>query len=75
MDKKTTIAPGNSTTNQLSTSSAAASFGESEVEKLRNAIQLLVKHTGPLGSCMDFIQEDIGLMSNELHKWEDQCRM
>jgi hypothetical protein len=37
-------------------------------------LQVLVKHTGPLGSCMDFIQEDIGLMTTELRKWESEGR-
>ena len=23
---------------------------------------------------MDYIQEDVGLMTTELHKWEDECR-
>ena len=29
---------------------------------------------GPLGTCMDFIQEDISLMTTELHRWEEECR-
>ena len=47
---------------------------EDDMERLRNSIQVLVQHTGPLGTCMDFIQEDVGLMSSELHRWEDECR-
>jgi cell division protein ZapA (FtsZ GTPase activity inhibitor) len=23
---------------------------------------------------MDYVQEDIGLMTTELHKWEEECR-
>ena len=45
-----------------------------DINRLRSAIQVLVQHTGPLGTCMDFIQEDVGLMSAELHRWEDECR-
>lgn len=54
--------------------SGSTSLGETDMERLRGAIQLLVQHTGPLGTCMDFIQEDIGLMSAELHRWEEECR-
>lgn len=51
-----------------------SSGGGMDVNKLRACIQQLVKHTGPLGSCMDYIQEDIGLMNNELRKWEEACK-
>jgi TRAF3-interacting protein 1 len=50
------------------------SIGEGDLEKMRQAIQSLVQQTGPLGTCLDFIQEDISLMSGELHKWEEECR-
>lgn len=56
-----------------STGSGGGGLGETDMERLRGAIQVLVQHTGPLGTCMDFIQEDIGLMSAELHRWEDEC--
>jgi hypothetical protein len=49
-------------------------LAESDIERMRASIQALVQHTGPLGTCMDFIQEDIGLMSAELHRWEEECR-
>jgi len=49
-------------------------MAEGDIERLRSAIQVLVQHTGPLGTCMDYIQEDVGLMTAELHKWEDECR-
>ncbi len=55
-------------------SSAAATFAEGDLEKMRSAIQSLVQQTGPLGTCMDFIQEDISSMNAELHKWEEECR-
>ena len=42
--------------------------------RLRAAIQVLVQHTGPLGTCMDYVQEDISLMTGELHKWGEECR-
>lgn len=51
-----------------------ASLGEGDIDRIRNAVQILVQQTGPLGSCMDYIQEDVGLMTAELHKWEDECR-
>jgi len=54
--------------------SGGSGGSSADIEKMRNVIQLLVKCTGPLGSCMDFIQEDIGMMTNELKKWEEECR-
>lgn len=51
-----------------------ANFGEGDMERLRSAIQVLVQHTGPLGACMDYVQEDISLMTGELHKWGEECR-
>jgi len=51
-----------------------SSFAEGDIEKMRTAIQSLVQQTGPLGTCLDFIQEDISLMNAELHKWEEECR-
>lgn len=53
---------------------SGGSSSSTDIEKMRNCIQLLVKCTGPLGSCMDFIQEDISLMNNELKKWEEESR-
>jgi len=52
----------------------AQTFAEGDIDKMRNAIQSLVQQTGPLGTCLDFIQEDISLMNAELHKWEEECR-
>lgn len=46
----------------------------SDIERLRKAVQVLVQHTGPLGTCMDYIQEDVSIMSSELHRWEEECR-
>jgi TRAF3-interacting protein 1 len=54
--------------------SPTTAVGDTDVERIRNAVQVLVQHTGPLGTCMDFIQEDVGLMSSELHRWEEECR-
>ena len=53
---------------------AVGTFGEGDMERLRGAIQVLVQHTGPLGTCMDYVQEDISLMTGELHKWGEECR-
>merc|ERR1712072_448744 len=49
-------------------------LGEGDMERLRTSIQTLVQHTGPLGACLDYLQEDVGLMNIELRKWEDECR-
>jgi TRAF3-interacting protein 1 len=46
----------------------------SDIERLRKAVQVLVQHTGPLGTCMDYIQEDVSIMTTELHRWEEDCR-
>jgi hypothetical protein len=46
----------------------------SDIERLRKAVQILVQHTGPLGTCMDYIQEDVSIMTTELHRWEEDCR-
>ena len=48
--------------------------GGGDVERLRKAVQVLVQQTGPLGTCMDYIQEDVGIMVMELHRWEEECR-
>jgi hypothetical protein len=45
-----------------------------DIDRLRRAVQVLVQHTGPLGTSIDFIQEDIGLMTAELRRWEEDCR-
>lgn len=52
----------------------AAPLGEGDLAKMRGSIQTLVQHTGPLGTCMDYVQEDISLMTAELHRWEEECR-
>ncbi len=57
-----------------SSQGSGAPIGEGDIERIRSSIQQLVQHTGPLGACMDYIQEDVGLMTTELHKWEDECR-
>ena len=51
-----------------------SAMGASDIERLREAIQSLVQHTGPLGTCMDFIHEDVGLMASEFNRWEEECR-
>jgi len=55
-------------------SGLSGGVGEHDLEKIRSSIQLLVQHTGPLGTCMDYIQEDISMMTAELHRWEEECR-
>ena len=32
---------------------AVSGLGSGDMEKLRKAVQVLVQHTGPLGSCME----------------------
>lgn len=54
--------------------STTAVLAEGDIERLRGAIQVLVQHTGPLGSCLDFLQEDVGLMTAELRRWEEEAR-
>lgn len=49
-------------------------FNDGDMDRLRGAIQVLVQHTGPLGTCMDYVQEDISLMTAELQRWEEECR-
>lgn len=44
------------------------------MKRLRSSIQVLVQHTGPLGNCMDYIQEDLSMMTAELHRWEEESR-
>lgn len=53
---------------------AAVASGSGDIDRLRKAVQVLVQHTGPLGTCMDYVQEDIGLMTAELHRWEEECQ-
>lgn len=61
-------------TDKKGAAGGASGFGETDLEKMRASIQLLVQHTGPLGTCMDYIQEDVSLMTAELHRWEEDCR-
>ena len=61
-------------TDKKGAAGGAAAFGENDLEKMRSSIQVLVQHTGPLGTCMDYIQEDVSLMTAELHRWEEECR-
>lgn len=61
-------------TGTVVTATVGAPLAEGDMERLRAAIQVLVQHTGPLGTCMDYIQEDVGMMTQELHKWEEEAR-
>jgi len=56
------------------TAAGPGNFNDGDMERLRGAIQVLVQHTGPLGTCMDYVQEDISLMAAELQRWEEECR-
>ncbi|XP_029526350.1 TRAF3-interacting protein 1 isoform X3 [Oncorhynchus nerka] len=40
-----------------------------EIERLRSSIQTVCRSTLPLGKIMDYIQEDMDAMQNELHTW------
>ena len=55
-------------------STGGGSLAPSDLERLRASIQALVQQIGPLGTCMDFIHEDVGLMASELNRWEEECR-
>jgi hypothetical protein len=39
-----------------SATQSSTALGISDIERMRSSIQLLVQHTGPLGTCMDYIQ-------------------
>uniref|UniRef100_A0A8C6D1Z3 TRAF3-interacting protein 1 n=1 Tax=Moschus moschiferus TaxID=68415 RepID=A0A8C6D1Z3_MOSMO len=43
-----------------------------EIEKLRVSIQTLCRSALPLGKIMDYIQEDMDAMQNELHLWHTE---
>lgn len=58
----------------VTASTGNAQLGEVELGRLRAAIQTLVLHTGPLGSCLDFLQEDVSIMTGELRRWEEEAR-
>lgn len=60
--------------NDIDGKNASNVMGEGDIERLRAAIQVLTQHTGPLKACMEYIQEDVGMMTTELHKWEEDCR-
>uniref|UniRef100_A0A8I5ZJ93 TRAF3-interacting protein 1 n=1 Tax=Rattus norvegicus TaxID=10116 RepID=A0A8I5ZJ93_RAT len=45
-----------------------------EIEKLRVSIQTLCKSALPLGKIMDYIQEDVDAMQNELQLWHSENR-
>lgn len=51
-----------------------STISSGDMDRLRKAVQALVQHTGPLGTCMDYIQEDISLMTAEFHRWEEECQ-
>ncbi|XP_033279996.1 TRAF3-interacting protein 1 isoform X2 [Orcinus orca] len=45
-----------------------------EIEKLRVSIQTLCRSALPLGKIMDYIQEDVDAMQNELQLWHSENR-
>ncbi|XP_012504284.1 PREDICTED: TRAF3-interacting protein 1 [Propithecus coquereli] len=45
-----------------------------EIEKLRVSIQTLCKSALPLGKIMDYIQEDVDAMQNELQLWHSESK-
>uniref|UniRef100_A0A4W5QLG4 TNF receptor-associated factor 3 interacting protein 1 n=1 Tax=Hucho hucho TaxID=62062 RepID=A0A4W5QLG4_9TELE len=40
-----------------------------EIERLRSSVQTVCRSALPLGKIMDYIQEDMDAMQNELHTW------
>ncbi|XP_075685704.1 TRAF3-interacting protein 1 [Rhinoderma darwinii] len=49
-------------------------FVTKEIEKLRGSIQILCRSALPLGKMMDYIQEDMDTMKNELQMWRTENR-
>ncbi|CAM9475774.1 unnamed protein product [Ectocarpus fasciculatus] len=47
----------------------SSGYGDADVAKLKDAIQTLCQSTHPLGKCMDFVHEDLSLMSQEMDRW------
>ncbi|XP_061062355.1 TRAF3-interacting protein 1 isoform X5 [Eubalaena glacialis] len=45
-----------------------------EIEKLRGSIQTLCRSALPLGKIMDYLQEDVDAMRNELQLWRSESR-
>ncbi|KAK2490657.1 hypothetical protein MC885_007664 [Smutsia gigantea] len=45
-----------------------------EIEKLRASIQTLCKSALPLGKIMDYVQEDVDAMQNELQMWSRESK-
>ncbi|XP_069472116.1 TRAF3-interacting protein 1 isoform X4 [Ambystoma mexicanum] len=46
-----------------------------EIEKLRTSIQTLCRSALPLGKIMDYIQEDMDAMQNELQMWRSENKL
>ncbi|KAH9514360.1 TRAF3-interacting protein 1 [Bulinus truncatus] len=45
---------------------------QKEVDKLRGSIQSLTRSANPLGKVMDYVQEDLDSMQQELEKWREE---
>lgn len=45
-----------------------------EIDKLRGSVQSLCRAANPLGKCMDYLSEDMDLMSAELQGWRSESR-
>jgi len=52
----------------------AGGAGAVDVDKIRTAIQTLCQSTNPLGKCMDYVHEDLGVMAKELERWRADYR-
>ncbi|KAJ1187841.1 hypothetical protein NDU88_004609 [Pleurodeles waltl] len=46
-----------------------------EIEKLRTSIQTVCRSALPLGKIMDYIQEDMDAMQNELQMWRNENKL
>lgn len=46
-----------------------------ELNELRLAIQKLTQSTNPLGKCMDYVHDDLEIMSKELEQWKSEYRV
>lgn len=47
-------------------------FTESDIEFMRQAIQILCRSTNPLGKSIDFVTDDVDSMSKEYEHWRKE---
>lgn len=47
-------------------------YSQQQIEDVRESIQKLCQSVNPLGKCVDFVHEDLALMSQGLAKWRHE---